>query len=512
MSHTAVELPRARRWAAAAVLSASLLVITLDLTILNIALPEIAIELNASANQLLWIVDAYSLVLAGLLVSTASLGDRWGRKLMLLAGFALFGGASALVLIANSAPAVIALRALLGLGGAMIMPTTLSMLRAVFTDPAERASALGLWAAVAGLGAALGPIIGGLLIEYFSWHAAFLVNAPLMVIAIIAAVIILPESKHPTPGAWDITGALYSIASMVLIVWSIKRFAHDESLLSLPALIAFGAGATLMTLFVVRCLRREHPLLDVRLFTRRPFTAGVVAALGASFALASALLLLAQWLQLVEGHSPLDAGIRLLPLSATSLVSSLAAAPLARRIGARAVLAGGLGLSGVGILYWYVAPAGLTYSAAAVGMVLVSMGIGALAVASALIMSGTPPEKAGDAAAIEEISYDLGNVLGVAILGSVAALFYRAELRTTELLGQLAAINPKLADAAEQSIGNAVQIADELSLPDVAEVSGTAFSHALQQASLFGGITLIAVAVLTFVLIPKETDITMQQH
>jgi DHA2 family multidrug resistance protein-like MFS transporter len=186
-----------RRWGALAVLSASLLVVVMDLTILTIALPDLAADLRPSAAQQLWIIDSYSLVLAGLLVSMSALADRWGRRRMLLAGFVVFGGASALVLVARSAETVVAVRALLGIGGAMIMPTTLSMIRTVFTDPRERATALGVWSAVAALGAAVGPIVGGLLLENFGWRAAFLVNVPCMAVALVAGVLVLPEARDP---------------------------------------------------------------------------------------------------------------------------------------------------------------------------------------------------------------------------------------------------------------------------------------------------------------------------
>lgn len=498
-----------RRWSAVLVLSASLLVINLDLTILNIALPEIAMDLHASGNQLLWIVDAYSLVLAGLLVSTASLGDRWGRRRMLLTGYVVFGAASALVVVADSAGTVIGLRVLLGIGGAMIMPTTLSMIRTIFTDPAERAKALGVWAAVSGLGAAIGPIAGGVLMEHFSWHAAFLVNVPVMLLALVGAALILPESKVASPGRWDYLAAVLSMVGMVLLVWAIKRFAKAESLVDAEGLLAFAAAALLLTAFVVRSLRRPDPLLDVRLFRLRPFTSGVLAAVGSMFALAAALLLLAQWLQLVEGHSPIGAGMRLLPLSIAALVSSVLAAPLASRIGARAVLAGGLAVAGLGMVWVFLVPGELTYSGSVVGMIMVSSGIGSLAIASAMIMSGTPPDKAGNAAAMEETAYELGAVLGVAILGSVAALLYRGGLRGS---GVLDSLDPTAAHAVEESIGGAVAVADRLGLPDVAARAASAFTDALQVTSLVGGLALLAVSVAVFLLVPRGTDITEQVH
>lgn len=402
-------LPVGRRWACLTVLSAGLLVISMDMTVLNVALPDLAADPAPTASGQLWIVDVYSLVLAGLLVPMSALADRWGRRRLLLAGFAVFGGASLMVSAADSPATVIAVRALLGVGGAMIMPTTLSMIRAVFTDPAERATALGVWAAISSLGVAMGPIVGGLLLEHFSWHAAFLVNVPLMVVALIAGLLLLPESRDPAPGRWDAAATVLSVVGMVALVWAIKRFAKEGPVDS-AAWAAAVSATVLLGWFVLRCLRRPDPLLDVRLFARAPFTAGTVAALSWMFATAALLLLVAQWLQLVEGHSPLWAGVYLLPLAGGAAVASPLAPALAARIGARTVLAGGLAVAGVGFLALYAVPGTLGYPVIALALALLGAGGGSPAIASAIIMSGTPPAKAGNAAAIEETAYDLGNV------------------------------------------------------------------------------------------------------
>ncbi|GAA1480170.1 quaternary ammonium compound efflux MFS transporter QacA [Gordonia sinesedis] len=497
----------ARRWAAAAVLSLSLLIITIDLTILNIALPELAADLRPSASEQLWIIDAYSLVLAGLLVSTSSLADRFGRKRMLMLGYLIFGLASLAVLWADTATQVIALRVALGIGGAMIMPTTLTMLRVVFTDPAERAKALGLWAAVSGIGAALGPIAGGLLLETFSWRAALLVNVPIMAIVLVAGFLILPESKVPTPGRWDYIAAVLSIAGMTALVWAIKRFAKDQTLLSGPALIALLIGVVALGLFVWRCLNRPDPLLDVRLFRRRQFSAGIVAAVSSVFAMAAALLLITQWMQLVEGYRPIETGIRLLPLALGATVASAIAPRLAAWMTARIVLAGGIGIAGVGLVL-IALPEHLTYATVLAPLILIGAGLGSLAIATAMIMSGTPQDKAGNAAAIEETSYDLGNVLGVAILGSVAALIYTANGKFAEVPG----VSRSLADEAGESLGAATAIAREANVPELAQHAASAFTDSLQTTGIVGGVLLLVAAVGVYALTPKGTDITAQAH
>lgn len=502
-------LSRARRWAAVAVLTASLLVITMDMTILNIALPEMAAELHPTSDQQLWIIDVYSLVLAGLLVSFAAIADRWGRKRMLLLGYSIFGAASLLVLFANSAEGVIAIRALLGVGGAMIMPITLSLIRVIFTDPKERATALSIWAAVSGLGAAVGPLIGGLLLEHFSWHAAFLINVPLMVAGVIAGIVILPESRVARPGRWDALAALLSLVGMTLLVWAIKTFGKESSFLVPEALAAFAAGAALLAWFIVRCMRSSSPLLELRLFRNREFSAGIVAALGSMFAMAAALLLIAQWMQLVDGASPVEAGVRLFPIAIAGAVASLSAPPLARLIGARAVLAGGVGLAGVGMLIIALQPGTLSTLTVLIALTLVGAGTGSLAIGSAMIMHGSPEEKAGNAGALEETSYELGAVLGVAILGSISALIYRAELIAS---GALTGLDATLAAQAEASLGAAVAISAEAQAPALAHEAGVAFTHSLQATGIAGGVIMLAVAALVFVMTPRGTDVSGVSH
>ncbi|XPP26561.1 MAG: MFS transporter [Leucobacter sp.] len=500
---------RARRWAALAVLSASLLVITMDMTILNIALPEMAAELHPTSDQQLWIVDVYSLVLAGLLVSWAAIADRWGRKRMLMLGYAIFAAASVLVLLASSAEGVIAIRALLGVGGAMIMPTTLSLIRVMFTDARERATALSIWAAVSGLGAAIGPLIGGILLEHFSWHAAFLINVPLMLAGIIAGLLILPESRVANPGRWDALAAVLSLAGMTLLVWAIKAFGKESSFAVPEAWGALGAAAILLVWFGIRCVRSDHPLLELRLFRNRTFSAGIIAALGSTFSMVAALLLFAQWLQLVDGATPLEAGVRLIPLAIAGAIASIAAPPLARLLGARAVLAGGLALGGLGMILVGVQPETLNLSTVIVALALIGAGMGSLAIGSAMIMMGSPEEKAGNAGALEETAYELGAVLGVAILGSISALMYRAEFTGS---GALQGVEPGIAAQAEESLGAAVGISEQLGLPDLWAAAAEAFTHSMQATGFAGGAIMLGVASLVFLLTPKGTDISRAAH
>lgn len=504
-STSAAPVSTRRAWAAVAVLSASLLVVTMDMTILNIALPAMSAELHPTSSQQLWMVDVYSLVLAGLLVSWAAVADRWGRKRMLMLGYAIFLVSSLLVLVADTAEAVIALRAFLGIGGAMIMPNTLSLIRVIFTDSSQRATALSIWAAVSGLGAAVGPFVGGFLLEHFSWHAAFLVNVPLMILAIGAGLLILPESRVANAGRWDAGAAVLSLVGMVLLVWAIKAFGKEATLAYPTAWAAALVGLGALIWFARRCLRSSHPLLDLGLFRNRPFSAGIIAALGTTFAMLAALLLLTQWLQLVDHWSPIESGIRLIPVALAAALASLLAPPLARRVGARAVLSGGIALAGAGLLSVALGPEELTYGAVLVAMLLVGTGTGSLAIASAMVMQGSPEDKAGNAGALEETSYELGGTLGVAILGSISALVYRSELSGSPALRGVEATE---AAQAQESLGSAIATSERLGLPGLNADAGAAFTDSLQVAGLVGGLVMFAVAAITFVLTPKGTTIT----
>lgn len=411
-------------WWALAVLALSLLVVVIDMTVLNVALPDMVDDLGLSSVSQLWVVDVYALVLAGLLIPITSLADRWGRKRMLMAGYALFAIGSLAVLWADSAASVIALRALLGVGGAMIMPSTLSLIRAVFPDPGRRAFALSVWGATAAAGTAIGPVVGGALLEAFSWHAAFLLNVPLMVVAIAAGLWLLPENRSARPGRIDALGVLLSGGGTAVLVYGVKHLGKDGP--SIPTLVLLAIGAIAVGMFVRRSLRQSAPMLDVRLFANPVLRAGVVAALASSIAMMAMLFVGSQWLQVVVGWGPLQAGLALLPLAAGALVATPFAPALAARTSPRLVLTAGLGVLSVGLASVAVLPT--TYPFIAGSFAVIGLGTSALGLASALIMGSANDDQAGSAAAIEEITYELGAVIGITFLGSLAAATYRAGL------------------------------------------------------------------------------------
>ena len=476
-----------RRWAALAVLAASLLVVVMDLTVLNVALPDLIDDLRPGAVSQLWIVDAYSVVLAGLLVPVSALADRWGRKRMLLAGFTVFGLASLLVLVASSPGQVIALRAALGVGGAMIMPTTLSLIRGLFPDPGERALALGIWAAMASLGSALGPIVGGVLLQVFSWHSAFLLNVPLMVVAVVAGIVLLPESRSDRPGRVDAAGVLLSVSGMVAVVYAVKHLgAHGIDLPTLAVLVAGFAG---LAAFVRRCLVQPEPMLAVGLLRDRVFRAGVLAALSHSTVFMGLLLVGSQWLQLVQGWSPLASGAALLPLAVGGLIGSPFAPAVAARLGVRPVLGSGLLVAALGLAVIFLLPHPIPYPGVGAGLFLVGLGGAALGVGSALLMSRAPASQSGSAAAIEEMSFEFGSVLGVAVLGSLAGVVYRSGLPE--------GASPAATESVAGALGTSAQ-----------EAATASFTDALAAVGLAGAILVTLAAAAVWWWVPRGLRLT----
>lgn len=347
MSSTVLARPR-QRWTGLAVLVLAVTLVAVDATVLSLAIPSISETLRPSGTQLLWIGDAYSFVLAGLLVSMGSLSDRIGRKKLLLAGSSAFGAASLLAAYAPSAGWLILARALLGVAGATIMPSTLSLIRSLFPDDRERATAIGIWGAAATAGAALGPVVGGVLLEHFWWGSVFLLNIPVLVLLLVLGAWLLPESKDPKPGRWDVLSVLLSLAGVIGVVYAIKEAAaHGVARWDVPVAAVLGAAA--LTVFVRRQLRLPAPLLDVRLFADRRFTGAVLASLTALIGLSGVVFVTSQYLQLVRGYEPLKAGLAELPAFAGAVVGGLLTARLARRTGARAALTLGLLAMGIGL-------------------------------------------------------------------------------------------------------------------------------------------------------------------
>lgn len=500
-----IHLSKPRRWAALCVLLLGMLVLSFDMTIMDIALPSIAKDLHPTADQQLWMVDVYSLALAGLLVSCSSISDRIGRKRMFALGALVFCAVSALILFVETSYGVIAVRALMGIAAAMMMPTTMSMIRNIFADPKERAAAIAAWSVMGAVGGAVGPILGGFLLEHFSWHSAFLVNVPLMGAAFAAGIPLLPEITVEKKGPWDLPAAVVSLVGMVLLMWSVKRMAATLSLSDPLVAGALLAGIVLMVLFFRRCMRMDEPLIDVRLFSNKAFSGGILTAFGALFASAAIFYLLSQWLQLVGGYSPMEAGIRMLPVAVTSAVSGAAAPALAMKAGARPVMVGGILLAAVSMLAIVAGGLDITYAYVATAMALSGLSMGAFSVGSTVIMCSTPPESAASGAAFEEIAYDLGNVLGVALLGSTAGIIYRSGFSATELAAQ--GLTSAQVESVLGSYGGAVSVAQETGLGALVSQGALSFNESLLFSAAVGFVLLLILAFVVARFIPKGFSI-----
>lgn len=447
----------ANRWVVLVVLCVSLLLVAVDATVLHVAVPAVTEDLRPGAMELLWIVDTYPLVCASLLILFGTLGDRIGRRRVLLLGYALFGVASAVAAFAPSAGILILARALLGVGGAMIMPATLSLLREVFPDRRERALAIGIWSAVAAVGAAVGPLLGGFLLEHFWWGAVFLVNIPLMLVSLPIGRILLPESRSDGEGPWDVTGALMAAVGLFGVVFGVKRLGGGEPAASPLTLAPLLVGAVLLVLFVRRQGRRRHPLVDLGMFRRPAFSTSVGCIVLAMLALVGLELIAAQYLQLVLGLSPLRTGLRLLPLTVAAMAAGLAGARMLRRFGPRRMVCFGFCLTAASVVT--LTAMGGTDDAPLLlaGFVLLGFGLETtLFGAYESMLSEAPARQAGGAAAIGETSYQLGAGIGIALLGSVMNAAYAPGLAAVPGV-------PSGASAqAGHSLGEAYQVAGRL--------------------------------------------------
>lgn len=487
--------PRAgrREWLGLAVLFLPTLLVAVDNTVLGFALPAISAALAPSAAELLWIVDVYPLALAGLLVTMGTLGDRLGRRRLLLIGVAGFGVVSAVAAFATDAAHLVAARALLGVFGAMLMPSTLALLRTLFTDRDQRRLALAIWATGFAAGAALGPVVGGVLLEHAWWGSVFLVNVPVMAV-LLALVPLLPESRSAGAGRLDLLGLVVSVVTMVAFVLAVKTFATDVALaLALLVVAAVGGGA-----FVARARSRRRaghePLLDVELFAVPLFRMAALANATTMFAFTGLLFLLAQYLQLVAGLSPLHAGLLLVPGSVVTMVAGVGAARLARLAPFRVLVPAGLLLAAAGFVAAVLIDG---VGAAVVASVLIGAGIGlSETLTNDAILASAPPQRAGSASAVSETAYELGAVLGTAVLGSVLGAAYARALDVPSSIG------PVFAAEAHETLGGAVALSGRIGGVEgqrLFEAATAAFVHASTVTSVVATAALVGVAATVVV-------------
>ncbi len=491
-----------RRWWILAVLCLSLLIVMIGNTSLNVALPILSRDLHASNSQLQWMVDAYSLVFAGLLFTAGAFGDRFGRKGILQAGMLLFGLASAYsAFLAKSAGGVIGARAAMGLAGAMIMPATLSIITNVF-PPKERAKAVGIWAGITGIGVAIGPIMTGLLLEHFSWHSAFTINLPVIAIGILAAGLLVPRTADPEHASLDPVGGILSTAGLVALVYAIIE-APAHGWLGGSTLGIGGAGLAVLAIFVWWELRIKHPMLDVRLFKNPAFGISALSLTLVFFALQGMFFSFALFLQLIHGYSPLSASIRMLPVAATLTVAAPLSTPLATRFGKRLVVACGMLTVSLGTLL--VSTVGITapYSRLVLGMVVLAVGMGlAMSPTTDLLMSAVPKARAGMGSAMNDTTRELGGALGIAVLGSLLASAYASKIATA-----ISALPAAAKQAAASSLAGALVVGSQIGGKvgnDLIAAAKTAWMSGFHRSLIVGASIIAVAAVVAYLGLPDR--------
>jgi EmrB/QacA subfamily drug resistance transporter len=461
-------------------------------------------DLRASTSELQWIVDGYTLVFAGLLLTAGSLGDRFGRKGALGIGLGIFCVGSILAAFAGSTPVLVLTRAFMGIGAALIMPATLSLLTNIFRDPKERGRAIGVWAAVAGGGGALGPVIGGFLLQHFWWGSVFLINVPVSIAALVAGRYVLPPSRDPSAPRLDPIGAVLSITGLVALLWAIIE-APAKGWTDGSVVEGFGIGIVLLASFVVWELTSDHPMLDVRFFENRRFTAANAAITMVFFGMFGSMFLTTQYLQTVLGFSAFEAGIRTLPMSVVMFTAAPLAPRLAERIGTKVVVGTGMLICATGLVFTSALPVSNGYPHLLVGLMIVSLGMGlAMAPATESIMGSLPPSKAGVGSAMNDTTRQVGAALGVAVIGSAFATSYRPNI-----VARLSTLHapPEVVGVAKDSVGGAVQAASRLPADlghSVALAAREEFVAGFGIALLLAAAVVAIAAAIVFAFLPAR--------
>ena len=501
MSVAEAEIPLAtrREWVGLAVLALPCLLYSMDLTVLNLAVPKLSASLRPTSSELLWIVDIYGFVLAGALIPMGVLGDRIGRRRLLMYGAAAFGCASVLAAFASSVPALITARALLGFAAATLAPSTLSLIRSMFLDPKQRTFAVGVWIASFSAGGALGPVIGGLMLQYFWWGSVFLINVPVMALLLAAGPRLLPEFRDPAAGRPDVASASLCIATVLAVIYGIKRIAEQG--VDGIAAAAIVSGILVGAVFLKRQRKLAEPLVDLGLFRRATFSAALAINIFGFFVAFGTFLLISQYLQLVLGLSPLLAGLWSAPSGIAFVVGALLTPRIVNSVKPTHTIAIGFVIAAVGFGMLSQTGTGHALAMAATAYVVISFGLAPVfTLASDLIVSTAPPERAGAAAGISEMSAELGGALGIALLGSVVTMIYRATIAGT--IGDN--LPPDAVAAARDTLGGALAVASALPVDTGAalvSVSRFAFVEAFQAAAIAAAaITLIAAAASALLL------------
>ncbi|MFH8616917.1 MFS transporter [Streptomyces sp. NPDC017979] len=493
-----------RRWVVLVVVAGSLFLAGIDLTVLHVAMPSVSRDLQPSAAQVLWIVDVYSLALAAMLVTCGTLGDRIGRRRMVLSGLLAFGLSSLACAFAANTAQLIAARAALGVSSAMIMASTVAIIRVTFTDNRERALAIGVWTSAHSVGATLGPLIGGLVSERWGWGAVFLVNVPVVAVLLAVGARVIPESKNPVPRRWDVLSVVLSVVGLAGVVYALKQ-AGEHAGINAVFLVSALVGTVLLYVFVRRQRTLAEPLLDFSLFSERRFSTATVCVIGCFGSYVALLFFLTQWLQQVGGYEPLQAGLALMPLAAANAVGAVAAPWLAGRWGNRAMLTAALLL--FALAYAVIATVGDPGRYGTLLAALLAAGFGAgivMTLGADVIMSAAQPERSGEAAAIQETSFELGAGLGVAVFGSVMTLVYGSVIPTVPGLG------PDQQETVKESFTAAQELMAHLpstTADAVLEAARHAYDRGFTTVATIATAGLVGTATLAAVMLrPRKGD------
>ncbi len=496
-----------REWLGLAVIALACVLYVMDLTVLHLAVPALSADLQPSSAQMLWIIDIYGFMVAGALITMGSLGDRIGRRRLLLIGAAAFGVTSVLAAFSTSPEMLIVARALLGLSGATLAPSTLSLIRSMFHDPRQRSTAIGIWITSFSAGAAIGPVLGGVVLEFFWWGAVFLLNVPVMVALLVLGPRLLPEYRDPNAGRADLPSAALSLAAMLALVYGLKQVAQDG--VTPTALVTALAGLALGLVFVRRQRRLVDPLIDLSLFRIPAFSAALATYGIGIFVVFGGFLFIPQYLQLVLGMTPLEAGLWTLPWALSFIVGSNVTPILARRIDPAWLMGGGLVLAalGFGVLLGIDAGSGLTLIV--LGSIAFSLGMSpAFTLTNDLIIGSAPPERAGAAAGVSETAAEVGGALGIAVLGSIGVAVYRRGVDDV-LPGTLSA---EEAEAAQGTLGGALEVSAGLPAASgdvLVTAAEAAFTTGLHLGALIAAIASLALAV--FVLARGRVGVVTEE-
>jgi MFS transporter, DHA2 family, multidrug resistance protein len=493
-----------REWIGLAVLALAALLYVMDLTVLHLAVPAISADLEPSSTQLLWIIDIYGFFVAGSLITMGTLGDRIGRRRLLLIGAAAFGVTSLLAAFSTSAEMLIVSRALLGISGATLAPSTLSLIFHMFTDPKERSIAIGVWIGSFSAGSAIGPVLGGVMLEYFWWGSVFLLALSVMAALLVLGPRVLPEYKDPAAGRLDLLSAVMSVAAVLAVIYGLKEIA--QSGLDVLPVLTILAGVAIGVAWVQRQLSLADPMIDVRLFRIKSFNAALAVNFLAIFVAVGYFLFVAQYLQLVEGLSPLEAGLWSLPSAVGFIIGSQLAPHIVQRIRPGRLISGGLAVAAFGLaMLTQVGPSGGLLMLVA-SSVVISLGLAPVfGMTTELIVGSAPPERAGAASGISETGAELGGALGIAILGSIGVAIYRGEIADR----LPAAVPVEAATDARDTLGRAVAVAGEL--PGqlgtaVMDTAREAFVHAMQLTSGIAAVVAVALAIMAVVTLRSHGE------